>query len=160
MLETLKKVQEKKEDMVKYMSKHLKVTDHTVKLDMLKDTEFSKCPEWKYSDLQLKVSKKGQLFIACSGFPDCKTTMSIPEGVDFAEKLEETCQKWEGKHKQKVNLFKLQFYEKFAEDDEVSAILKGKDHGTFWLMKNCDQSIKTLIKVCRKINYKEKTTYV
>jgi DNA topoisomerase-1 len=39
-----------------------------------------KCPVCKKGDLQVRRGKFGQ-FIACSKYPDCKTTFSLPAGV-------------------------------------------------------------------------------
>ena len=53
------------------------------------DTEFAQCPQCKKSNMKVKTSKAGSVFIACMGFPDCKTTMSLPKALESINMSEE-----------------------------------------------------------------------
>ena len=52
-----------------------------------------KCPKCKEGNLMIKKGKFGR-FIACSGYPDCKTTFKLPATgkVQTSEKVCESCQ--------------------------------------------------------------------
>lgn len=75
--------------MEKYLAKHLvDTTPHDIK-HLLRDTDFANCPNCKYENLKLKLSRANNVFVACDGFPNCRTTMSVPEGLMYVEKLKE-----------------------------------------------------------------------
>jgi len=50
-----------------------------------------KCPECKEKDLQIRRGKFG-MFVACSGYPDCKTTFSLPSNAKIVPAKKE-CEK-------------------------------------------------------------------
>ena len=145
---------ESKDKMHNYLSKHLKDDGVFPKHLMTKDSEFANCPTCKYNKLVVRLSKADLLFIACNGYPKCKNTSSFPDGVEYLEKLTESCTKWSSKNRGHVNLFKLQFAKKYHENDRVSSILGGKDNGVFWLFKDWDSNLKSLILATRRITSK------
>ncbi len=60
---------------------------------LMKESYMGKCTKCKDGDLHLRTGKFGN-FIACSKYPDCKTTFSMPNKGKFkyAEKVCEHCQ--------------------------------------------------------------------
>ena len=51
-----------------------------------------RCPKCKSGSLRVKATRYDTLFVACTGFPSCKNTMSIPQrGITDLQLLEKTC---------------------------------------------------------------------
>ena len=153
MKEILNKVKDSKDQMYNYLKQHLRSDAVVLRHEMIKNSEFAVCPTCKYNKLVFRLSKLDKLFIACNGFPKWKTTFSVPDGIQYIEKLTQEWTKWSDKKKGYVNLFKLQFTQPYIEDNEISQILKGKDHGDFCVNKDCDPNITALIKSTRRINF-------
>lgn len=51
----------------------------------------------------------GNLFVACSGFPNCKNTMFMPKGISDLKMLPTNCPRCEKRDKKEVKLFTLEF---------------------------------------------------
>ena len=76
---------------------------------MSSSTAFTKCPKCRQSDLVLKPTKFGTLFIACSGYPNCKNSMGFPRNVTRALMLSVKCEQcWRNKQSE-VKKFKIDF---------------------------------------------------
>ncbi len=72
----------------------------------------------------VKYSRRGQLFSACEGFPRCRNSMNLPEGIKYMKKLDKTCPDCEEYMRGPVHLLRLQFAKDFAENSEISEILE------------------------------------
>lgn len=84
----------------------------------------------------VKVSRRGEIFAACDGFPDCKTTFSVPKGINKFKMLDENCKTCEEKKRGNVKMFDIELYDSFYEDDRVKNFLNGKKGGTYCFMKD------------------------
>jgi hypothetical protein len=163
----LHKVQDKKDIMVDYLGKNLKAiskfsprltfVDVSEKYLMLNKSEFADCPDWRYNKLVVRSSKREDLFVGCHGFPECKNAFSLPKGIDSIHMAEETCKKWEEQGRGKATLFDIAFYQPFYEHKDVAAVLNGTTGGRYCIMKDCDENLKSLIKVWRRV--KNKSTF-
>ena len=87
----------------------------------------------------------GNLFIACSGFPDCKHTMNLPKGLSFLKMTETLCEKCLNRDRKEVKKFKLEF-ETNLVNEAMSEVLADDDNtgGVFCVVPNCDEGYKTL----------------
>ncbi|CAI2385443.1 unnamed protein product [Moneuplotes crassus] len=155
MRKVLHEVENKKDKMEKYLGKHLVSTENKeAKLALLKKTDFMTCDKCKYDSLIVRYSRRGQLFVACEGFPSCRNTMNLPEGIKFIKKTKKVCPECEKNNKGPVHIMKLQFSQDFLKDPEISALLDGKDSIDICICKNCDARMKRLITLCRRQNGK------
>lgn len=41
--------------------------------------------------MKIKTSKQGSLFLACTGFPECKNIFSLPKGLESVSMTEHEC---------------------------------------------------------------------
>jgi ssDNA-binding Zn-finger/Zn-ribbon topoisomerase 1 len=58
------------------------------------------CPECKNAEMRVRMNRgNGSLFIACSGYPNCKKTMTLPKGIEDMEMTEQNCRKCKGVRK-------------------------------------------------------------
>ena len=58
---------------------------------MAQNTQFSLCSLCNKSQLTLKPTKFDTLFISCSGYPECKNSMSMPKGISNLNMLNQSC---------------------------------------------------------------------
>lgn len=95
--------------------------------------------------MKVKTSKVGSLFIACTGYPNCKTVISLPKGIENVTMVEEKCQKCQRAGKQ-VKKFKLEFVSELI-NEAMGELLTQDDgtSGTFCVMPQCDVNYKTLV---------------
>ena len=50
------------------------------------------CPQCNTKKLKVKHAKaNGNLFVACTYFPNCKNTMRMPKGISNLRMLEKQC---------------------------------------------------------------------
>ena len=63
--------------------------------------------------MRVRLAKtNGNLFVACSGFPNCKNTLNMPKGISNLKMVEDLCPKClkrDPRHKKEVKLFKIEF---------------------------------------------------
>lgn len=90
----------------KHFQKEKKNSDYVVASENIKEepkvkkqpkiferTCFMTCRECKRSKLKIKQQlESGSLFIACTGWPHCRTTMQLPHALTSVVMLEELCQ--------------------------------------------------------------------
>lgn len=105
---------------------------------ILDRTYFATCPECRRYKLKVKQQRDtGSLFIACTGYPQCRHVINLPKMVTHVMMLDTHC---EGclKVGQRVNLLKLDFDANFVNED-MSEVLPFEDNtsGHFCIM--CDQ---------------------
>ncbi|CDW85516.1 dna topoisomerase [Stylonychia lemnae] len=113
----------------------------------LQNTDFATCPQCKKHRLKIKLANKnGQLFIACTGFPDCKMTMSFPKALENISMTDEVCSECLKFQKQKVMKFKLDFVTEYV-NEIMQEVLPHDDNtsGVFCVLQGCDPSFKVLI---------------
>jgi len=110
------------------------------------NTEFAQCPQCKKSALKVKTSKAGSVFIACTGFPECKNTMSLPKALESITMTDDVCQECLKRDKKKVFKFRLEFITDFV-NDVMNQVLPDDDNtsGTFCVMAGCDPKFKLLV---------------
>ncbi len=103
------------------------------------------CPKCKKSKMRLKYNKQGGVFGACTGYPDCKTTMSVPHCLEAIKMLDQTCESCRRRGMGEVRLFKLDFQTEFV-NPRLAEILPAEDNtsGTFCLNDGCDPQTKSL----------------
>jgi ssDNA-binding Zn-finger/Zn-ribbon topoisomerase 1 len=96
--------------------------------------------------LKVKVSKMGSLFIACTGFPECKTTFSLPKACENVIMTDEKCENCSKTHKRNVFKLKVEFPADLV-NEAMSEILNLDDgtSGIFCVLPNCDPTYKTLL---------------
>lgn len=87
----------------------------------------------------------GNLFIACSGFPECKNTMNLPKGLSMMSMSENICQKCFNRDKKEVHKFRLE-YSADLVNEQMKAVLPdgGNTSGEFCVIPGCDEKYKTL----------------
>ena len=110
------------------------------------DTSFAQCPQCKKHHLKVKMSKAGSVFIACSGFPECKHTMSLPRALESINKVDEHCKECMKRDKKQVSKFRLDFVTDFV-NEQMTEVLPDDDNtsGVFCVMPGCDPGFKTLL---------------
>lgn len=98
--------------------------------------------------MKVKTSNAGSVFIACMGFPDCKTTMSLPKALESINMSEEQCASCLKRDRKKVFKFRLDFVTDFV-NEAMTAILPDDDNtsGVFCVIPGCDTNYKTLLDV-------------
>jgi len=104
------------------------------------------CPQCNKNKLRVRLAKtNGNLFAACSGFPSCKNTMSMPKGISSLKMLEENCPKCLKRDKKEVKLFHLEF-DSVLVNEIMAEFLPDQDNtaGTFCMFVGCDTAYKTL----------------
>jgi ssDNA-binding Zn-finger/Zn-ribbon topoisomerase 1 len=88
--------------------------------------------------LKVKTSQAGSLFIACTGFPNCKTTFSLPKGLENVEMVDEKCKNCEKKGLS-VKKLRLDFATEYV-NQTMSDVLTEDDgtSGVFCVWPGCD----------------------
>jgi hypothetical protein len=107
---------------------------------MTTGTEFTACPECGKGELKIRASHFGTVFIACTGYPLCKNTMSMPKGIVGLQILpNQKCQKCWNLRKREVILFKLTF-QKEVINQSISEVLPyaGGTSGIFCVIEGCN----------------------
>jgi len=66
--------------------------------------------------MKVKTSKAGSVFIACTGFPECKVTMTLPKALESITMSEHECKECLKRDKKKVRMFKLDFVTDFVNE--------------------------------------------
>ena len=110
-------------------------------------TAFTRCPKCKESELILKPTKFGTLFIACAGFPACKNAMGFPKNVKRALMLPTGCDKCWRQNNAEVKKFKIEF-----AMDELSPNAEDivrRTNGIFCVFDGCDDLYGTLVDLSR-----------
>lgn len=80
------------------------------------DTSFATCPQCKKHPMKVKTAKTGSVFIACTGFPECKTTMNLPKALESINMVDETCSECFKRDKKQVKKFRLDFVTDFVNE--------------------------------------------
>lgn len=96
--------------------------------------------------LKVKTSKAGSLFIACSGFPECKLTMSLPRALEQISMTDHECPECLKRDKRKVKKFRLDFVTDLV-NERMNEILPFDDNtgGIFCVFPGCDPGYKVLL---------------
>jgi ssDNA-binding Zn-finger/Zn-ribbon topoisomerase 1 len=81
--------------------------------------------------------ESGNMFVACSGFPKCKHTISLPKGISQLKMMDSLCQACQQKHKREVHTFSLQFKTNHVTE-EMKEVLDEDNFGTFCVCPDCD----------------------
>ena len=81
----------------------------------------------------------GSLFIACTGFPECKHTMSLPKCLENITMVDEECKGCFLRTKQRVKKLRLDFVTDFVNEN-MAEILPDDDNtsGVFCVVPGCD----------------------
>ena len=93
--------------------------------------------------MRVRLAKtNGNLFVACSGYPNCKNTLNMPKGISNLKMLDELCPKClkrDPRHKKEVKLFKIEF-ETNLVNEQMAQVLPDEDNtsGTFCIFTGCD----------------------
>ena len=109
------------------------------------DTTFATCPTCNKHPLKVKTAKTGSVFVACTGFPECKTTMNLPKALESINMVEEFCKECQKRDKKQVKKFRLDFVTDFV-NEAMTEVLPDDDNtsGVFCVIPNCDPAFKTL----------------
>jgi len=99
----------------------------------------------------------GNLFIACSGFPECKNTMNLPKGLSMLQMSKNICQKCFNRDKKEVFKFRLEF-DKATVNEAMAAVLPegGNTAGEFCVIPGCDAGYHTLEECTYSLGKKSK----
>ena len=94
----------------------------------------------------VRTSKAGSPFLACTGFPKCKNTMTLPKGLESLSMTDQQCQQCLRRDKQKVMKFRLDFVTDFV-NEAMNEVLPDDDNtsGVFCVMHQCDNKYKVLL---------------
>ena len=117
--------------------------------NMLMNTEFSECPDCRRYKLKVKQSKKGSLFVACTGFASggCRLTMNLPNCLEHITMLGDKCGRCRANGRD-VNLFKLDFYTEFVNEQMTESLpFDDNTSGNFCIFKGCDQNLQKIIEL-------------
>ena len=114
---------------------------------MLSDTEFAICPQCKKNKLKVKYARaNGNIFISCTGFPQCKAAFNLPKGISNITMLKgKTCINCLKRETVYSNLFKLEF-ETNLVNESMAEVLPDDDNtaGVFCVYPGCDPKFKIL----------------
>lgn len=112
--------------------------------EMCNDTEFCLCQNCKRSNLKVKPTKFDTLFIACTGYPNCKTSMNLPKGISKIEMLQSPCSNC-GRQGRCAKLFRLTF-DPNCVTEEMANYLPDNRHtsGQFCIFQGCDDNLGSL----------------
>ncbi len=74
------------------IGKELIQANYDLKQQQIQENTLTKCPVCKKGDLRILYSRKTRRsFVACSAYPDCKTTFSLPPN-SLIKKTDKTCE--------------------------------------------------------------------
>lgn len=96
--------------------------------------------------MKVKTSKTGQLFIACTGFPECKNIISLPKGLENVSMTEHECQDCLKRDKRKAKKFRIEFVTDLVNEN-MTEVLPEDDNtsGVFCVLPGCDAGYKVLL---------------
>ena len=96
--------------------------------------------------MKIKTSKQGSLFLACTGFPECKNIFSLPKGLESVSMTEHECANCQKREKRKAKKFRLEFVTDLV-NEPMNEVLPDDDNtsGIFCVMPGCDPGYKVLL---------------
>ena len=119
----------------------------------LDPTFFMKCPQCCQAKLRVRLARTNQnLFVACSGYPQCQNTMNMPKAITNITMLDENCPKCLKRDKKEVKLFTIEF-NSILVNEVMAQVLPKEDNtaGTFCIFVGCDSGYTTLCDETRKL---------
>lgn len=105
------------------------------------------CPQCQKSKLRIRLAKtNGNLFVACSGYPECKNTLPMPKGISNVHMLaDKKCQRCWKRDRKEVLTFKVEF-DPNVVNEVMTEVLPYDDNtaGEFCVFLGCDSQFKRL----------------
>jgi len=104
------------------------------------------CPQCVNHKLRIRLAKSnGNLFVACSGFPECKNTLNMPKGITNVTMLPAKCLRCFKRDRKEVLTFKVDFDPNIV-NEVMSQVLPYDDNtsGEFCIFIGCDVHYRTL----------------
>ena len=85
------------------------------------------------------------MFIACTGYPGCRLTMSLPRALEDIKMTDETCQDCFKLTRKNVYKFKLDFITEYV-NEAMQEVLPFDDNtsGVFCVINGCDPNYRLL----------------
>ncbi|CAI2384895.1 unnamed protein product [Moneuplotes crassus] len=125
----------------------------------LRNTEFCTCPKCKTAKMRFKLTRKKNVFISCNGYPNCNNIFNSPKGIERLQMLDRHCEKCQREGRGEVNLFRLEFYTDFCNEN-VQELLPMQDNtaGEFCCYFACDKDYVKIINEFSKYPQKEYST--
>ncbi len=93
------------------------------------------------------------MFIACTGFPNCRATKNLPKALTGIRMLQEICKNCLDTSKGHVQLLYLEF-EPNLVNETMSEILPFEDNTAGNFCVECDESFQTLLEVTRLLPFR------